>query len=120
MSKFDVNEFQNQVNKAIDEISFYENLKSGEITAYGTNLTEIKQKAEDILFHQDIKPYICPSLTNITNDIKTVANSITPSLVTAILAGTLTIPLNPVIFGYIAILIVKEGISSFCSDLQDK
>ncbi len=119
MSEFDLNEFQTQINQSLDEISFYDNLKPGEITAYGTNLTEIKKQAEDLLFHKDIKPYICPSLTNITDDIKTVANTITPGLVTAILAGTLIMPLNPVIFGYIAVLIVKEGISNFCQDLQN-
>lgn len=119
--EFNLDDFQLQVLKAVEVISFSENLEPGRIQPYSSSgFQESKKEAQEIVERRDIKQYICPALKTVTDNTVEVANAITPALVTGVLAGTLAIPLNPILFGWIAVVIVKAGVSSLCADYDSK
>jgi hypothetical protein len=118
--KINLDAFQQQVQNAVELISFSENLEPLQPRPYSSGFEESKKEAEQIVKRKDIKQIICPALTNVANDTANVVNAITPGLVTAVLAGTLAIPLNPVLFGWIAVVIFKAGVASICTGYDSK
>ncbi len=72
--------------------------------------------ATKILITEKILTRICPALQSISNASHDIAKIIVPILIPLVLAGTLTIPLQPLIFSYIAILISRMGVASLCAD----
>lgn len=86
-----------------------------------TKLVETRkniQAAYEFLMRQDIKPYICPVLKSLTNDVCDIGKTLVPVLVPLALAGTISIPLDPIFFGILALMITKAGISTICPDDQ--
>ncbi|MBD2298601.1 hypothetical protein [Nostoc sp. FACHB-190] len=115
--EFNIQEFQDKVLKAVDVILYSENLPPDIPVAFATNGDEkSKQEIEEALKKKDVKKIICPVLKSITNEASNIANAITPVLVGAVLAGTLVIPLNPIFFGWLAVVIAKGGIAAICAD----
>ncbi|MEB3177634.1 MAG: hypothetical protein VKL59_01110 [Nostocaceae cyanobacterium] len=106
--------FHQQVLKAVELISFSESVDESQPKAFSSGFEESKKEAEEILARQDIKAILCPALKNITNDAYDLANAITPLLFGAVIAGTIVVPLNPVFFGWVAIVIAKAGAASLC------
>jgi hypothetical protein len=82
------------------------------------------QKTEDeatkILLRKDVRKRLCPGLQSVSSDVNDIAKAITPILVPLILTGMLTIPLQPLLFAYIAVIIARMGIASICDDYKDK
>ncbi len=115
--KFNVDAFHEQVLKAIDLIEFSENLQPGQSVPYSSGVEEFKKEAESTVQRPDMKKYICPALKTVTDNAVEVANAITPGLVAGVLAGTILIPLNPILFGWMALIIAKAGVASLCADL---
>jgi hypothetical protein len=118
--QFELETFQQQVKKAVELISFSENLDESQPQAFSSGFEESKKEAEEILQRQDIKAILCPALKNITNDAYDLANAITPLLFGAVLSGSIVIPLNPVFFGWMAIVIAKAGAAGLCHDYETK
>ncbi len=79
-------------------------------------VVEYEDLAPQIVTRPDVKAYLCPALKSGTNDVYDIAKTITPILVPMILAGTIAIPLNPVLFAASAVVIARMGVASFCSD----
>ncbi|MBR8836925.1 MAG: hypothetical protein DSM106950_23700 [Stigonema ocellatum SAG 48.90 = DSM 106950] len=118
--EFNIDIFREQVIKAIELISFSESLDESQIKAYSSGSEKSKEEAEQIVRRKDIKEYICPGLKSLTNDTFNIANTIIPVLVGAILSGTLMIPLDPMLFGWITVAIAKAGTASLCNDYDSE
>lgn len=80
----------------------------------------IKTEATKLIIKKDIRKYLCPALQTASNDAYDIAKIITPILIPLILAGTIAIPLQPILFSHLAITIARMGIASLCDDFKDK
>ncbi len=79
-----------------------------------------KDEATKVIFKKDVRKYLCPILQSASKDANDIAKLITPILVPLILAGTLTIPLEPIIFAHLAMIIARMGVASMCDDYMEK
>ena len=121
MSNIDPDIFLKKVKESIDLIQFSEQLNETQIQPFASvGFTESKKEAEEIIQRQDVKKAICFSLTKATDDAFEIANTMTPILIGAILAETVVMPLNPILFGWIAVLIARAGLASFCENYKIK
>lgn len=92
------------------------------------DLSEIKeilknhstQEASKLLAKEDIRKRLCPALKSATDDVYDISKSVTPVLVGCVVAGTISIPLNPVLFAAIAVVIARMGISALCAGFITK
>lgn len=77
---------------------------------------ELRNEAEQQSQRQDIRKLICPALKSVSDDVNEIAKVIVPLLAGAALGGTLIIPLNPILFGWIALIIARSGIATICTE----
>jgi hypothetical protein len=70
--------------------------------------------AQEIVARRDIRIYLCPALQTVSNDAFDIAKVCTPILVGLVIAGTISIPLLPMLFAAIAFTISRAGVSSLC------
>lgn len=94
------------IEKPIVEISFSEELTI--------------ERAEKLVSRKDIRKYLCPVLKSVSDDAFEIAKLITPILLSLSLAGTVAIPLSPILFANLAIVISKTGIAALCVGYNDK
>jgi hypothetical protein len=81
---------------------------------------EARTEATKVIAKRGFRKYICPALQTVTNDAHDIAKIITPILIPLILAKTISIPLEPIIFAQVALIIARMGVASLCEDLKDK
>ena len=93
------------------ELAYIEKLKRDE---------EARTLATKIIIKRDVRKYLCPALQTASNDAYDIAKIITPILIPFILAGTIAIPLQPLLFSHLALSIARMGIASLCDDFKDK
>ncbi|MEK6751777.1 MAG: hypothetical protein AABZ00_05875 [Chloroflexota bacterium] len=93
------------------ELAYIEKLKRDE---------EARTLATKIIIKRDVRKYLCPALQTASNDAYDIAKIITPILIPLILAGTIAIPLQPLLFSHLALSIARMGIASLCDDFKDK
>jgi hypothetical protein len=75
-----------------------------------------EKQAAKILKRKDVLQYICPILMTGSSDTFTIANTLAQILAPLIIGGILAIPLMPVLFAAMAIIITRIGISTLCAD----
>ena len=110
---FKIEEFQNDVLRTVQAISTEE---SPELQSRQPEYDEKQKAEEELRKNKDLKRIICPVLIDVVDDASDIANAITPILVGAVVAGTLLIPLNPIFFGWLAVVIAKGGTKAICAD----
>ena len=76
--------------------------------------------AIEVVARKDIRAYICPPLQSLSNDAYDIAKVITPILIPLVLAGTLAIPLQPLIFSHISLILARMGVAALCEDYNKK
>jgi hypothetical protein len=81
-------------------------------------ITEAKEKSGEIVNRTDFKRHACAALVSVANDVFAIAKVLTPVLAGLAIAGTIVVPLNPLIFGGIALGVSRMGISALCADYQ--
>jgi hypothetical protein len=81
-------------------------------------ITEAKEKSGQIVNRTDFKRHACAALVSVSNDVFAIAKVLTPVLAGLAAAGTIVVPLSPLIFGGIALGISRMGISAVCADYQ--
>jgi|GEM_PF-5140032 len=79
-----------------------------------------EQKAKKLLAEEDICSRLCNALRTASNDSFEIAKIITPILVGLVVAGTISIPLLPILFASIALAITRMSIASLCGNNEDK
>ena len=126
--KLDEQAFQRKVLMAVNLISSAKSLEQSELVTFepeqeirasSTGFQESENEAKKIVSRRDIRKLICPALKSITNDSEQIATKITPILIGAIIAETIVMPLNPILFGWIAIVIARGSIASICTDYSN-
>lgn len=95
------------------------NLRVPSISVAPSLIEDVEEEAKGIIHRKSLRQYLCPALQSVSNDANEVAKVIVPVLIPLILAGTIVISLNPVLFGWLAIIIAKMGVSSFCAGDTD-
>jgi hypothetical protein len=78
------------------------------------------QQADQLLARKDIRAVLCPALQSVGNDSYEIAKIITPILCGVAIAGTITIPLVPILFASAALLISRMGIAGLCAEYNKK
>lgn len=129
-SKFEIESFQNNVAKGIDEYKdIFDPLKEQSLddllhqTRGKTNHPPEKpvQEAKRLLKNKDVRIYICPALLVLSKDAYEIGKTITAILLPLALSKTISIQLDPIIFSLMAIMISKMGIASLCAEhLKEK
>lgn len=79
-----------------------------------------QQKAEKLIKRKDVRDYLCPALQTLSGDTSTFGNTATQVLLAAVMAGQLSIPLVPVLFASIALVVSRMGIATLCADYDKK
>jgi hypothetical protein len=80
----------------------------------GSPQADSLKAAAAILKERKVLDIICPGLRGVSNDLTSLAKWLTPGLFPLAIAGT--IPMNPLIFAGVAVLIVHFGINIICPD----
>lgn len=81
--------------------------------------TQPQKIVNEIVSNKNILKLLCPALKTASNDTFEIAKITTPILLSLALAGTINLPLIPVIFAGIAVAIGRLGISTICADYND-
>jgi hypothetical protein len=87
-------------------------------TAAG-NIYDTEQIARRLINWKDIKSNLCPSLQCISDDVFDVTNTAISILAPLSIAGTLAVPLQPMLWGWIILIISRVGIKNFCRGYDD-
>ncbi len=80
------------------------------------------KKAAEIVAREDIRSFLCPGLLRGSDDVFELSKIVTPVILGLVAAGTITIPLIPVLVAAIALQISRMSIASICAnyDKQSK
>lgn len=107
--------FQEEVMQAIEKYKpFYEDDETRQKPSAPSK--EAKKEAQKLLERKDIRHYLCPALQSISTDVYDIGKTIAVILIPLALSKAISIPLDPIIFGLMAIMISKMGIASLCTD----
>jgi hypothetical protein len=79
-----------------------------------------ESEAKAIVARKDVRAYLCPVLRSATRDVYDVVKMTTPILLPLAIAGTLPIPLNPLLFALVAVLIGRMGVEGFCAEYEQE
>ncbi|MGH8476050.1 MAG: hypothetical protein ACREUI_11130 [Burkholderiales bacterium] len=71
---------------------------------------------EKLRLREALRTALCPAIKSISGDVFEVAKVSTPILLSLSLAGTITLPVQPLVFGMMAVLIVRSGVATVCTD----
>lgn len=67
-------------------------------------------------FWKAIRESCCPSLKLVSDDAFEIAKAIAPILVPLSLAGTIAVPVQPMLFAWIGLVIARLGVKNICED----
>ena len=75
-----------------------------------------EQKTRQLLTQKEIRTRLCQALQTTSNDSFEIARIITPLLIELAAAGTISIPIIPVQFASITLVIARMGATELCAD----
>lgn len=75
---------------------------------------DYRAQAKTLLKRKKVVAALCPALQSLSNDAFEIAKVMTPTLMTLRATGAIDIPLSPLYFASIAIVIARMGINSLC------
>ncbi|MEO0987967.1 MAG: hypothetical protein AAFY20_20865 [Cyanobacteria bacterium J06639_14] len=101
---------------ASEEVIEQEKIKIAETLA--TTVYHSEQAAKRLIQWDDIRNNLCPSLQGLSDDVFDVTNTAISILAPLSIAGTLAIPLQPMLWGWIALIISRVGIRNFCRNFD--
>jgi len=78
------------------------------------------EQAKKLVAKKEIKKYLCAALKSVSDDVFEISKVITPILLSLSIAGTISIPLSPLLYASMAILISKMGIAMLCAECDVK
>ena len=93
----------------------FENLSPEEPLAFDSGFETSKREAENYINQPTIKQRICEAIQSINNDLFEINRTITPVLVGAVIAEAIVMPLNPIIYAWIVLLVSRAGINQYCN-----
>jgi hypothetical protein len=104
-------------NSTSEAVVEQEKVKMAE--AVSRNAYRTEQTAKRIINWEDIKSNLCPPLQSISDDVFDGTNTVISILAPLSIAGTLAVPLQPMLWGWIILIISRMGIKSFCRDCDE-
>lgn len=122
MDQSDQIEFERQVLLAVDhveaELALDDGLSAlpqpGDAPESQSDLTRTVQTAKSLVERRDIRAKLCPSLKSLADDSREIAKLVTAAMLPLALSGA--IPLSPLIFAGIAVVIARTGIKTICPE----
>jgi hypothetical protein len=75
-----------------------------------------EQKARRLLAQKEVRARLCQALQTTANDSFEIAKIITPLLIELSKAGTISIPLIPVLFASVTLVIARMSIAGLCTE----
>ncbi|EKU96788.1 hypothetical protein Lepto7375DRAFT_0702 [Leptolyngbya sp. PCC 7375] len=98
-------------------------LKDNHVNSVIKSLAREVMEARTALIHflnwDDIRRACCSYLKDVPDDAFEVWKAIAPVLVPLSLTGSLSIPLQPMLWSVIGVVIAKAGIGKICKDIQN-
>jgi hypothetical protein len=98
------------------DLARYEPIRD-ETGAVVDDVEKLKDDAAARIAKSGLKAFICPLLRSTSHDISEIAKVVAASLLPLSLAHTIDLPLNPLIYAAIALLIFNSGVAAFCSEV---
>ncbi len=75
-----------------------------------------KAHAEDLIKQPTVIERLCPALKSVSDDLGDVAKVVVPVMIPLALGPQALIPLTPLAFGALAVVIVRAGVRSLCPE----
>lgn len=110
-----ISDFQTQVKAAQDVILHFEQLPENSVVAFSGGSELAKHEAENIMNQPVVKERICVSLQSISHDLDEITKKSTEAVWAIALTGVF-IPQNPLLYGWIGILIYRATVKGFCAE----
>ena len=132
MEQLDEIRFQEDVVAAALRIELAEELGTGRAAldfptgsgdtaaASVAELAKAKRDAEVLIKQESVLDRLCPTLRTVSGDLGTVAKAITPILLPLAIGPQAVIPLTPLAFGALAVMVVRAGVSAICPEYNSK
>lgn len=118
MNNTEITDFQAQVRAAQSAILHFEKLPNDEATAFSGGSELAKRDAENALSQPIAKQQICTGLQLLSDDLEKITDKMVEKLLPLVVAGTLLIPLNPFVYGWIGILVYRATVKGFCAEFH--
>lgn len=74
------------------------------------------EAANEIVRRPSIREQLCKMLERATEDTREVAKIVTSVLLPSALGPHPTVPLNALVFAWVALLIIRAGVQGFCTE----
>jgi hypothetical protein len=113
-----IQDFQTEVKSAQLKILRFEELPDDAVVAFSSDSALAKSEAENIIVQPTVKKRICAGLQSISDDLNNITDKIIEELWPLAIAGTLLIPQNPIIYGWIGILVYRATVKGFCAEFH--
>jgi hypothetical protein len=89
----------------------------GESTAVPSEEIErAKAHAEDLIKQPTVIERLCPALKAVSDDLGEVAKIVAAAMIPLALGPQAILPLTPLAFGALAVIVVRVGVRSLCSE----
>jgi hypothetical protein len=115
-----ISDFHIQVKAAQETIVYFEKLPENTVLAFSGGSELAKSEAEKVMAQPSVKERICASLQSVSNDLDKITEKTTEALWALTLAGTIFVPQNPMLYGWVGILIYRATVKGFCTEFQKK
>jgi hypothetical protein len=79
---------------------------------------DLMHEAADLLQRPTVRQQLCRPLRSVSEDIREVAKVVGAALLPLSLTPAAVIPVSAVLFGAVAVMIVRAGISSVCAGVE--
>ncbi len=66
-----------------------------------------------------IRSILCPALKSLSGDAFEIAKVSTPILLSLSLAGTISLPAQPLVFAMVAVIIARSGVAAVCAQSEN-
>jgi hypothetical protein len=96
------------------ELEPYEPIRD-ETGAQADTVEKLKQDAESRIAAQGLRAILCPALKSSSHDLSEIAKTVAAALLPLSLAHVVSLPITPLVYAAIALVIFNAGVSSFCS-----
>lgn len=109
--------FQTQVKSAQSAILYFE---ENNFVPFADGSELAKSEAAAIIEHPVFKERACAALQSVSDDLDKITEKSTEALWALVIAGTVLAPQNPILYGWIGILVYRATVKGFCKEFQKK
>ena len=116
MNTPEITDFQTQVKASQAAILHFEQLLEDKDTviAFSSGSALARSDAENILADPTTKQKLCAGLESVSEDLDKITEKVTNELWLMVIAGTVFIPQNPVLYAWAGILVYRATVKMFC------